>query len=164
MSSTQQQQDVGQPGRIFQAAFLVRRAAYKVPLAHLSADAFCMGAQGVQWSITALSLLFVLFRLTIRRHTHRRFLLDDLVILAWMMHLESAMIWQVKAPALYRTFEVERQSWEVIASQITVFYRVLSPLNILYPLALWSIKLSLLVFFYGLGTRVGATGSGGSFA
>ncbi|KAL4907729.1 hypothetical protein BDW74DRAFT_175509 [Aspergillus multicolor] len=122
----------GQPGRISEAAFL-----------------------GVQWTITALSLLFVLFRLIIRHHIHTCFLLDDvLVILAWTMHLASAIIWQIKGPALYQTYEMDSESWETIAKDITGFYRAMIPLNMLYPLCLWCIKLAFLVFFRRLGTKI----------
>ncbi|RDW78975.1 uncharacterized protein DSM5745_05827 [Aspergillus mulundensis] len=126
------------------------------PLGRVSQPVF----MAMQWIFTATSFLFLLFRLTVRFTTsrHFQFHLDDfLVLLAWSFHLATSIIWQVKSGTMYLLFDVinGKAAWTPdLADRFTSLFHYRGAINILFFLGLWCIKLSFLVFFYGLGSKI----------
>ncbi|KAL4924159.1 uncharacterized protein BDV17DRAFT_221655 [Aspergillus undulatus] len=112
----------------------------------------------LQWTFTALSALFLVFRLTVRFRMNGRFLLDDfLVFVAWSLHLATTITWQVKSDTIYLFYAVNAGTvqWTPdLADRFNDLFRVLGVVSIMFYLGLWSIKMSFLVFFYRLGSRV----------
>ncbi len=105
-----------------------------------------------------MSLCFLLFRLFVRIKSFRKLFWDDfLVVAAWGMLLGSAVLWQVEAPTLYEQYAVEAGqepfSLEFI-DRDTAFLHTIVPSTILFYSCLWTIKLSILIFFRRLGSKV----------
>ncbi|KAL4954289.1 hypothetical protein BDW69DRAFT_142589 [Aspergillus filifer] len=108
----------------------------------------------VQWFFTAIASLFVIGRLSIRFSLYRRLFLDDfLVLFAWATLLSTTTIWQIKAPLLYRFYEVKPWPPEFYARYIdfTHYYVVF---GLLFYAGLWSVKISVLAFFRKLGSKI----------
>ena len=73
------------------------------------------------------------------------------------MMLGTAILWQIEAPTLYEQYAVEAGKsppTQGFIERDTAFWRCFVPFNILFYSCLWSIKLSFLLFFRRLGSRV----------
>lgn len=110
------------------------------------------------WASTAISFVFLIFRLAVRVKTFRRLLVDDyLVIFSWTILLVSAVLWQLQSGILYEQFGLG--SGEVVPGpdfleRYQKFMYYIAPFTILFYTSLWSIKISFLVFFYKLGSTI----------
>lgn len=110
------------------------------------------------WGATAVSALFVAFRIFVRIRVFRRLWVDDgLVILAWLLLLISAVLWQTQVDALYTQFQLVSQSVlptpEIYRKQ-KVYFRSLAAMIVAFYTCLFAVKLSFLFFFRRLGARV----------
>lgn len=106
----------------------------------------------------AVSLCFLLFRLYVRIKSFRRLYSDDYVIIAaWGMLLATAILWQTVIHDLYEQYAVAsgRTAFpsDFVAGE-THLMHTLAPLLVLFYTCLWAVKLSLLLFFQRLGSKV----------
>lgn len=151
--------DTGQPsqtpgGQIPESVFIVR-------IPHLSnkfAAHVYLFFQGVLWALTGTAFVFVLFRLYVQlAYFHGLFIDDFLVILAWIIILTAAVIWQIYGRHLFQFNRVLSGQESLTLSallQYHTFMHSLAPLQILFYTALWCIKFSFLSFFYRLSCRI----------
>jgi hypothetical protein len=59
------------------------------------------------WALTGVSFIFVAFRITVHAHSFRRLWLDDfLSIIAWVIMLTAAILWQSEGGTLYHIYAV----------------------------------------------------------
>ncbi|EPS31001.1 hypothetical protein PDE_05955 [Penicillium oxalicum 114-2] len=113
---------------------------------------------GVLWALTGTAFVFVLFRLYVQlAYFHGLFIDDFLVILAWIIILTAAVIWQIYGRHLFQFNRVLSGQESLTLSallQYHTFMHSLAPLQILFYTALWCIKFSFLSFFYRLSCRI----------
>lgn len=114
--------------------------------------------QGIMWGGTALSLCFLIFRIFVRLRYFKRLYADDiLVIAAWAMLLASSIVWQTQQVPLYNQFKLSsghiQPTTAILAAEQTLLHANLAVL-ILFLSCLWSVKVSILVFFRRLGHKV----------
>lgn len=99
-----------------------------------------------------------MFRLFVELRTFRRLHCDAyLVVLAWTMLFGSAVFWQVETPLLYELYGAEPRQRPIMPGffdKFTGFLRTVVPFNILFVCCLWTIKISLLLFFRRLGSTI----------
>ena len=114
--------------------------------------------QGLLWGSLGISFFFILFRGYVRFNVFRRFFLDDgLVLLAWILILVSAAIWQSMVDDLYLIYAVTVGALQPPTDLLEILDRythqtiAVSMLNLL---GLWSVKAALLTLFYKLGHNV----------
>ena len=110
------------------------------------------------WSGTVISLFFVAFRVFVRIKSFRRIYADDvIVIIAWLMFLASAVIWQSQQKAMYEQFILSAGTViptpEQLAAERKFLRSQVATVGIYYT-SLWMVKLSFLVFFRRLGQNV----------
>ena len=111
------------------------------------------------WAGVAVSFCFVLFRLYVRLRIFRRCHVEDpFVLAAWLMNLANAVIWQRNADQLYSIIAVGGEQVSKPPPQFpshfsTKLHSALAS-SILYYTALWSIKISFLLFFRTLGSDI----------
>lgn len=114
--------------------------------------------QGSLWGGTGISLCFLLFRLFVRLKAFRRLYSDDfIVIAAWTIKLVVNILWQMKAPVLYEHFDVmagKKLPDVGFVNRDTALQRTVVLFSILFYSALWLVKLSFLMFFRRLGSKV----------
>lgn len=105
-----------------------------------------------------VSLAFVAFRIYVRIKSFQRIYADDvLVIIAWLMFLVSAAIWQSQQQAMYEQFILAAGTFIPTPEQLaaeTKFLRSEVAITILIFTSLWIVKLSFLIFFQRLGQKV----------
>lgn len=93
-----------------------------------------------------------------RIRSFRKLFWDDLlVIAAWGMLLGTAVLWQVEAPTLYEQYAVEsgKEPFSLgFIERDTAFLRTIAPFTILFYSCLWTVKLSFLIFFRRLGSKI----------
>lgn len=147
------------PAKIDIGAFIVRRYAWKVHLLKRKLLIFVWSAKGVAWGGVAITALCFLLRIFIRLRTLRRLLLDDyLILLAWLMLLANAAIWQVEKDDLYDSIAVLSgdlsQPLENFIHETQNSLRAIAAVVILFYSSLWCIKFSFLLFFRPLGDKV----------
>ena len=111
--------------------------------------------QGTLWSGVAVSFCFLLFRFYVRLKTFRRLDIDDpFVFVAWLMTLANAIVWQVTSKELYDIIAVDTGQRLMpkpeYNSRVYIMHHSLVATYFLYYTALWSIKLSFLLFFRNL--------------
>lgn len=73
------------------------------------------------------------------------------------MLLGTAILWQIEAPTLYEQYAVgsgQRPPSQEFIDRDIAFLRTIVPFTILFYSCLWSIKLSFLLFFRRLGSKV----------
>ncbi|KAF7929754.1 hypothetical protein EAE99_004658 [Botrytis elliptica] len=107
---------------------------------------------GVTWGCTAISLLFVTFRIFVRIRTFGRLSPDDFcVIMAWLLLLCCAIICQKISRDMYEMLGVLNgvllpppEGFEKHAER---FLRGSAVVYVLYYCTLWLIKISFLLFF-----------------
>jgi hypothetical protein len=110
------------------------------------------------WTFTAVSLTFMLARITIKLRTFRRLFWDDaLVILAWFMLLTTAILWKYNIHYVYQNYEMVRGERPFGPDAIRdwgTFMRLIIPVNVLFYSGLWAVKLSFLLFFRSFGAKI----------
>ncbi|RYP77926.1 hypothetical protein DL769_003299 [Monosporascus sp. CRB-8-3] len=114
----------------------------------------------IAWAATAVTLLFLIFRLAVRIRSFRKLYSDDyLVIAAWLMLLTSTIIWQSKLYLLYWQYDVTfgraPYTEEFIAAYATFMPQV-TTWTVLFYSCLWAVKFSFLMFFRRLGSEIKA--------
>ncbi|KAJ5799448.1 uncharacterized protein N7518_001516 [Penicillium psychrosexuale] len=113
---------------------------------------------GVLWALTGTSFIFVVFRIYAQVTSFRRLFLDDfLVVLAWVIILTAAVIWQVEGKVLYELYAVsagtEAFNLEFLP-RYNKFMRFNAPFEILFYSALWCVKFSFMALFYRISAKV----------
>ncbi|OQE37851.1 hypothetical protein PENCOP_c009G04926 [Penicillium coprophilum] len=112
----------------------------------------------VLWTLTGISLIFVVFRIYAQVASFRRLFLDDfLVIFALVIILTAAVIWQVEGKVLYELYAIsaglEPFTLEFLPRYNT-FMRFNAPFEILFYSALWSVKFSFMTLFYRISAKL----------
>ncbi|KAF2194763.1 hypothetical protein K469DRAFT_547487 [Zopfia rhizophila CBS 207.26] len=82
---------------------------------------------------------------------------DALVILAWALFFSFCLVWKFNIHLMFEQYEVvqgKRPFDQVAAEKFDRLFKLIIPQNILFYSALWSVKLSFLVFFYKLGEKI----------
>lgn len=108
---------------------------------------------------TAISLLFILFRVYVRMKAFHRFYADDVfVLLSWLLLLATAIMWQFVSQYWYQIQEVASgHLYPPPATYIADserYLRMSVPIIAFFYTGLWSVKLSFLLFFRRLGNKV----------
>ncbi|KAJ5561989.1 hypothetical protein N7535_003548 [Penicillium sp. DV-2018c] len=113
---------------------------------------------GVLWALTGVAFLFVLIRIYAQLTSCRRLFIDDyLVILAWIIILTAAVIWQIEGKVLYRLYAISAGAEEFTLDflpQYNTFMRFNAPFEILFYSALWCVKFSFLALFYRISAKI----------
>lgn len=104
------------------------------------------------------SLFFLIFRIFVRLRYFKQLYTDDFFVLAaWLMLLSSSAMWQMQQDHLYNSFKLSAEQIqptpEVLAGEQSLLHANLAAL-ILFLCCLWSVKISVLAFFYRFGHRV----------
>ena len=93
-----------------------------------------------------------------RFRSFRRLYADDFfVAAAWAMLLATTTTWQTVCPLLYEQYAVLASTEPFTLAfprREQKFLRATGPLMILFNSCLWSIKMSFLVFFWRLGSKL----------
>ena len=108
------------------------------------------------WSGIAVSLSFLAFRVYVRLTSFRKIYADDvLALIAWLLLVATAVILHLQQTAMYELFVflIIIPTPEQLEAQKT-FQRSLLAVHIFYFTSLWTVKLSILVFFRRLGQNV----------
>jgi hypothetical protein len=110
------------------------------------------------WALTGLSFIFVAFRITVHVHSFHRLWLDDfLSIMAWVIMLTAAILWQIEGGTLYHIYAAgdgKEQFTPEFLDKYVRFLRFTAPYQILFFTGLWCIKFGFMVFFYRLRSKV----------
>ena len=106
-----------------------------------------------------MSFCFLLFRFYVRLKIFRRLHIEDpFVLAAWLMNLANAVVWQKNANQLYTLIAVESGVVTMpppeLIPHIYVGLHSLFASSLLYYTALWSVKLSFLMFFRNLDNSI----------
>ncbi|KAL9577985.1 MAG: hypothetical protein Q9203_007256 [Teloschistes exilis] len=113
---------------------------------------------GLIWAFPALSLLFLAFRGYVRLRVFRRFFFDDgFLLLAWILLITNAGIWQNTVDDLYLIYGVTIGAVQPPADLLdilTEYSQRTVAISVLNVFSLWSIKTSFLLFFHQLGNNV----------
>ena len=114
--------------------------------------------QSALWGATAVSALFVVFRVFVRIKVFRRLWVEDaFVIFAWLLLLITAIIWQTQVEALYIQFKLLSGAvlpTPEIEYKQTLYFPCLAAIFVFFYTCLFAVKLSILFFFRRLGARV----------
>lgn len=110
------------------------------------------------WSGVAISLSFLAFRIFVRIKSFGKIYSDDvLALVAWLMFLASAIIWQSQQTALYGQYSnfsgTGVPTPEQLAAEST-FLHAEAVIDFMYFTSLWIVKLSFLFLFRRLGQNV----------
>ncbi|CAD6588374.1 MAG: hypothetical protein ASARMPRED_003539 [Alectoria sarmentosa] len=115
--------------------------------------------KGTLWAGVAVSFCFLTFRVYVRLKIFRRLHIEDpFVLAAWLMNLANTIVWQKTAKKLYSVIAVE--SGQIFmpppeySSYLYIELQSLFASELLYYTALWSVKLSFLLFFRNLGNNI----------
>ncbi|KAJ5118144.1 uncharacterized protein N7515_010367, partial [Penicillium bovifimosum] len=115
-------------------------------------------SQGILWAFTGSAFLFVSIRIYTQLTSFRRLFIDDyLVILAWIIILTAAVIWQVEGKVLYELYAISAGTklFSVdFLPRYNTFMRFNAPFEILFYSALWCVKFSFLALFYRISAKV----------
>lgn len=111
------------------------------------------------WGGTAISFLFILFRVYVRMKAFHKFYADDFfVLLSWLLLLATAIIWQFVSSGLYQMLAVESGHLFPLPATFSTdsekYLRSSVPIIAFFYTGLWSVKLSFLLFFRRLGNKV----------
>lgn len=117
---------------------------------------------GVVWTFVALSLIFLCARCLIKIKTFKRIAPDDLVaIAAWLMFLADVSLWTNMSPRLYANYAMMQGKGPTSEAEATAtldrygyFIHLVAPFKILFYTSLWTVKLSMLLFFRRLGHQI----------
>ena len=114
--------------------------------------------QSALWGATAVSALFVVFRVFVRIKVFRRLWVDDaLVVFAWLLLLITAILWQTQVEALYTQYKLLSGAvlpTPEIEYKQSLYLRCFAAIFVLFYTCLFAVKLSFLFFFQRLGARV----------
>ena len=107
--------------------------------------------QGHHWGVAIVSLFFVAFRIGVRVKYFRRIWADDIMVIgACLMIFATACIYQSQATSLYKSYPLVigkiPPTPENLANETTLLRAEVTEYYLFYT-ALWTVKLSLLVFF-----------------
>ncbi|KAL9016568.1 MAG: hypothetical protein Q9185_006105 [Variospora sp. 1 TL-2023] len=112
---------------------------------------------GLVWGGLAVSAAFLLFRAYVRLSVFKRFFTDDgLLLLAWILLLTSASLWQSMIDDLYLIFGVTVGMVPPPTNMLDIvwrYFRRTFAVSLLNVFSLWSIKASFLAFFYYSGNQ-----------
>lgn len=111
------------------------------------------------WAGVAISFCFLLFRFYVRLKLFRQIHIEDpFVLAAWLMNLAYAVVWQENANKLYSVIAVESGQISIpppqFASYLENELHGQFASHLLWLTAVWSIKLSFLLFFRKLGNHI----------
>lgn len=99
-----------------------------------------------------------MFRLCVKFRSFRRFYSDDfLVIAAWAMMLANSILWQIYRPALYEFYAIQsgkKPFTSGFVDRYMPFLHNIVSFTVLFYTCIWTVKLSFLLFFRRLGSRV----------
>lgn len=113
---------------------------------------------GLIWGALAIAVLFCSLRFLARIRTFKKLLVDDyFVLLALVFVLANAIIWQIYARHMYYVVSVAaglEMPGNDFAQLAESYFKSNAAVMILFYSALWSIKISFLLFFKRLGTNV----------
>ncbi|CAI7587896.1 unnamed protein product [Penicillium glandicola] len=113
---------------------------------------------GVLWALTGTSFTFVVFRIYAQVTSFRQLFLDDfLVIVAWIIILTAAIIWQVEGKVLYELYAISagKKPFTVeFLPKYNKFMRFNAPFEILFYSALWCVKFSFMALFYRISAKI----------
>ncbi|KAF2846616.1 hypothetical protein T440DRAFT_432288 [Plenodomus tracheiphilus IPT5] len=117
---------------------------------------------GVVWTFVALSLIFVIIRCAIKLKTFKRISSDDIIALfAWVLFLTNIILWTVMSPRLYDNYEMLQGKGPFDEAGVMrnlerygEFIHCIAPFTIMFYTSLWSVKISLLLFFRKLGHQI----------
>lgn len=116
------------------------------------------GSKGLIWAGFAVATICCGLRGLARVRTFKKLLVDDyFVLLALSLVLASAITWQVFADDLYQIMRVSaglEMPGEDFARVSGRYFKATLAVIILFYTALWSIKISFLLFFRRLGNNV----------
>ncbi|OCK82942.1 hypothetical protein K432DRAFT_274115, partial [Lepidopterella palustris CBS 459.81] len=113
----------------------------------------------ILWAGVIISSFFLIARIWIRIRILHRFQADDIfVISSWLLALANAAIWQAIWPQLYLTIDIGSgrltQYPANLIQQMETFLRGNYSAYVLSYTSLWSVKMSFLFFFRGLGEKI----------
>ncbi|KAJ5420449.1 hypothetical protein N7465_002968 [Penicillium sp. CMV-2018d] len=113
---------------------------------------------GVVWALTGMSFIFVVIRVYAQLTSFRRLFLDDfLVVLAWVIILTAAVIWQILGKILYDLYAISagtKQFTLEFLPRYNTFMRFNAPFEILFYSALWCVKFSFMALFFRISAKV----------
>ncbi|KAL8707945.1 MAG: hypothetical protein Q9220_007088 [cf. Caloplaca sp. 1 TL-2023] len=113
---------------------------------------------GLIWGSLGVSFVFLLIRGYVRLTVFRRFFADDgMILLAWILIVISASIWQSMVDDLYLLYAITVGAIQPPANTLDIFARYSKrtvAVTMLNLFSLWSVKVSLLTLFYKLGQNV----------
>lgn len=148
---------------VSEPVFLVSRIPYRVVGKHYySVAELTLRYQAVVWTFLALSLIFLCVRCVIKIKTFKRVAADDIVaIAAWILFLVNVILWTIMAPRLYENYHMLQgkgpideagmaRNWERYGE----FVHVIAPFKMMFYTSLWTVKISLLLFFRKLGHQI----------
>ena len=105
-----------------------------------------------------MSFIFVVIRVYAQLTSFRRLFLDDfLVVLAWVIILTAAVIWQMLGKILYDLYAISagtKQFTLEFLPRYNAFMRFNAPFEILFYSALWCVKFSFMALFYRISAKV----------
>ena len=114
--------------------------------------------QCIGWAGVAIAACFFLFQIYVRIKTFSRLFADDaLVLVAWLMLLASAIIWQFNKDVLYMTLAISAGALSTVPenfpAEMQRYLRHSIAAFVFFYSGIWSIKLSFLIFFRQLGSH-----------
>jgi len=96
--------------------------------------------------------------LYVKIKSFRRLYSEDYVIIAaWGMLLATSVLWQTVIPKQYEQYAVASGRMGItpdLVAEQTLLMHILAPITALFYTCLWAVKLSLLLFFQRLGSKV----------
>ena len=114
--------------------------------------------KGLVWGSLWVSFAFLLGRVYTRWTVFRRFFADDgMILLAWILILINAVLWQSMVDNLYLIFAVTIGAVQPPAdlkSVMNQYTHRAASVTFLILFSLWSTKTSFLIFFYRMGNNV----------
>ncbi|MCJ1311398.1 hypothetical protein MMC25_005069 [Agyrium rufum] len=111
------------------------------------------------WAGVIISFLFIVFRLYVRITIFKKLFVDDgFLIFAWLMQVGNAIIWQVNVNKMYLIIAVITRKTLIpppdIMDELVKYLRGSFAAYVLGYAALWSIKLSVMLFFRRMGESI----------
>ncbi|MCJ1392809.1 hypothetical protein MMC18_005680 [Xylographa bjoerkii] len=113
----------------------------------------------VLWIAISVTLCFLALRAYVRLGVFRRIFFDDaLVLLAWLIFLANAILYQVMMSTEYFLLGLSEQEVASdpadIVGKLSTFLRAEIAIQFVFICTLWAVKFSLLAFFQKLGHNV----------
>ncbi|BCS18731.1 uncharacterized protein APUU_11559S [Aspergillus puulaauensis] len=112
------------------------------------------GLSALMWIGIILSIIFVAIRTHVQyRYSGRFFVNDYWIFFAIVCHLATAIVYQIAIPPMYevQTFDPETQAMDAaFMDRASLFLRLQFAVDFLLWTTLWTVKFSLLSFFWRL--------------